>query len=114
MVGLGHPGLPFALARDTLALVSATNRPGLKLNLDLYHAQIGEGKLIALCRACVPWIGEVQVADAPGRMEPGTGEVNYAGVARGLKAMGYRGTVCLEAFASGEAALEAFRAAFTV
>ncbi len=111
-----HPGVPFARADDTLALVSSINRPGLKLNLDLYHAQIGEGNLIELCRRCQPWIGEIQVADVPGRMEPGTGEVSYAGVARALKAMGYRGTVCMEAFASGkpEHALEAFRAAFTV
>lgn len=111
-----HPGVPFALAKDTLALVSSINRPGLRLNLDLYHAQIGEGNLVELCRACLPWIGEVQVADVPGRMEPGTGEVNYAGVARALKGMGYTGTVCLEAYASGdpEAALDAFRSAFTV
>jgi hydroxypyruvate isomerase len=49
-------------------------------------------------------------------MEPGTGEINYAGVARALKSMGFSGTVCMEAFASGdpEAALHAFRAAFTV
>jgi hydroxypyruvate isomerase len=115
-LAVDHPGVPFALAKDTLALVSSINRPGLKLNLDLYHAQIGEGNLIELCRACQPWIGEVQVADVPGRMEPGTGEINYAGVARALNSMGYRGTVCMEAFASGEpeAALEAFRAAFTV
>jgi hydroxypyruvate isomerase len=111
-----HPGVPFALARDTLALVSSVNRPGLTLNLDLYHAQIGEGNLIELCRACLPWIGEVQVADVPGRKEPGTGEINYAGVARGLKQMGYRRPVCMEAFASGDAdkALEAFRTAFTL
>lgn len=111
-----HPGVPFARAEDTLALVSSIDRPGLKLNLDLYHAQIGEGNLIELCRRCQPWIGEVQVADVPGRMEPGTGEVNYRGVARALAAMGYRGTVCMEAYASGEpeAALEAFRSAFTV
>ncbi|MEN9383732.1 MAG: hypothetical protein RI959_1872 [Pseudomonadota bacterium] len=111
-----HPGVPFALAQDTLALVSSINRPGLKLNLDLYHAQIGEGNLVQLCEQCLPWIGEIQVADVPGRMEPGTGEVNYAGVARALHRMGYRGAVCMEAFASGEpeAALEAFRAAFTV
>jgi len=111
-----HPGVPFALAKDTLALVSSVNRPSLTLNLDLYHAQIGEGNLIDLCRACQPWIGEIQVADVPGRKEPGSGEINYAGVARGLKQMGYRGPVCLEAFASGDAdkAVEAFRAAFTV
>ena len=36
-----HPGVPFALAEDTLALVVAVNRPNLKLNPDLYHLQIG-------------------------------------------------------------------------
>jgi hydroxypyruvate isomerase len=115
-LAVDHPGVPFARAEDTLALVSQINRPGLKLNLDLYHAQIGEGNLIQLCQRCLPWIGEVQVADVPGRMEPGTGEIHYAGVARGLAAMGYRGTVCMEAFASGEpeVALDAFRQAFTV
>jgi hydroxypyruvate isomerase len=109
-----HPGVPFAKIEDTLALVSSVNREGLKLNLDLYHVQIGEGNLIEWCRKCQPWIGEIQVADVPGRMEPGTGEINYSGVARGLKKMGYRGPVCMEAFASGdpEKALDAFRAAF--
>jgi hydroxypyruvate isomerase len=111
-----HPGVPFARVKDTLALVSSVDRPELRLNLDLYHVQIGEGNLIEWCRKCQPWIGEIQVADVPGRMEPGTGEINYPGVARALKGMGYRGPVCMEAFASGddEAALEAFRAAFTV
>jgi hydroxypyruvate isomerase len=111
-----HPGVPFGRAVDTLALVSAVNHPRLKLNLDLYHAQIGEGNLIELCRECLPWIGEIQVADVPGRMEPGTGEVNWHGVAKALAAMGYRGPVGMEAFASGEpeAALQAFRTAFTV
>ena len=111
-----HPGVPFARVADTLALVSSIDRPQLRLNLDLYHVQIGEGNLISWCKKCQPWIGEIQVADVPGRREPGTGEINFAGVARALKGMGYRGPVCMEAFASSEAeaALEAFRAAFTV
>ncbi|MER9583903.1 TIM barrel protein [Mesorhizobium sp. M0276] len=111
-----HPGVPFGRAEDTLALVSSIDHPRLRLNLDLYHAQIGEGNLIELCRACLPWIGEVQVADVPGRMEPGTGEVNWHAIAKALKAMGYAGPIGMEAFASGdpEAALEAFRNAFTV
>lgn len=111
-----HPGVPFGRAEDTLALVAAVDHPRLRLNLDLYHAQIGEGNLIELCRRALPWIGEIQVADVPGRMEPGTGEVNWPGVARALKAMGYAGPVGMEAFASGDvdAALQAFRAAFTV
>lgn len=111
-----HPGVPFARAEDTLALVSAVNHPRVRLNLDLYHAQIGEGNLIALCRRCLPWIGEIQVADVPGRFEPGTGEVNWHGIARALKAMGYAGPIAMEAYASGdpESAIAAFRSAFTV
>ena len=68
------------------------------------------------CEKCLPWIGEVQVADNPGRCEPGTGEINYRGVALALKKMGYRGPVGLESFAAGDAevALAAFRDAFTV
>jgi hydroxypyruvate isomerase len=115
-LAVDHPGVPFARAEDTIALVSSIDNPRLRLNLDLYHAQIGEGNLTALCRKALPWIGEIQVADVPGRCEPGTGELNYAGVARGLKEMGYRGPVSMEAWPSGdsEAALEAFRAAFTL
>src|SRR2546425_12126580 len=67
-----HPGVPFAKAADTMALVAAVNRPGLAMNLDLYHAQIGEGNLIQLVRTAYNQglIGEIQVADVPGRCEP--------------------------------------------
>ena len=91
---LDHPGVPFGRAEDTLALVSSVNHPRLRLNLDLYHVQIGEGNLIDMCKRCLPWIGEIQVADVPGRKEPGTGEINYSGVAKALLEMGYNGPVC--------------------
>jgi hydroxypyruvate isomerase len=110
-----HPGTPFARASDTLTLVEAVDSPHLKMNLDLYHAQIGEGNLIELVQRAGDAIGEIQVADVPGRCEPGTGEINYAGVARALREMGYAGVVGLEGWASGEpyAALDAFRTVFT-
>lgn len=113
---LDHPGCPFGSTQSVLSLVSAVNRPQLRINLDLYHTQIGEGDLIRWCEACLPWIAEVQVADNPGRCEPGTGEINFASISRALARMGYRGPIGLEAFAKAdeEAALEAFRAAFTV
>ena len=113
---LDHPGIPLARAKDTLSLVKAASHPQVKLMLDLYHAQLGEGNLIELVRTALPHIGEIQVADVPGRCEPGTGEINYPGVARALAEAGYDGTVGMEAWASGDsdAALEAFRAAFTV
>lgn len=113
---MDHPGCPFGTTEDVLALVSSIDRPQLRINLDLYHTQIGEGDLVRWCEKCLPWIGEVQVADNPGRCEPGTGEINYAGVAKGLYDMGYRGPVGMEAFAAedSDAAVEAFRKAFTL
>jgi hydroxypyruvate isomerase len=111
---LDHPGIPLARAKDTLALVRAVDHPNARLMLDLYHAQLGEGNLIELVREAQPWIGEIQVADVPGRCEPGTGEINYAAVYRALVEAGHTGTVGLEAYASGDSddALKAFRTAF--
>lgn len=111
-----HPGVPFARLADVLALVESVDRPGLRIMLDVYHAQIGEGNLIELIHRCAPYIGEVQVADVPGRCEPGTGEINYSAIAKALSDIGYRGTVGLEGWASGddELALDRFRAAFSL
>ncbi|WP_053386070.1 TIM barrel protein [Leucobacter japonicus] len=113
-LAVDHPGTPFARAADTLALVRAVDHPNLRLNLDLYHAQIGEGNLVELVREAQPWIGEIQVADVPGRCEPGTGEIRYEAVARALRDLGYDGVIGMEAWASGDpnAALDAFTAAF--
>ena len=110
-----HPGVPLARAKDTLALVEGVGHPNVRMMLDLYHAQIGEGNLIELIRRCGDAIGEIQVADVPGRCEPGTGEINYPAIARALRDIGFTGTVGMEAWAAGdsEAALSAFRAAFT-
>jgi hydroxypyruvate isomerase len=64
-----------ARAKDTLALVEGVGHPHVKMMLDLYHPQIGEGNLIELIRRSGDAIGEIQVADVPGRCEPGTGEI---------------------------------------
>lgn len=115
-LAVDHPGTPFNRAADTLALVEAVASPYLRMNLDLYHAQIGEGNLVALVQRCGEAIGEIQVADVPGRMEPGTGEIHYPAIARALNAMGYDGIVGFEGSASGDAdtALQRFREAFTL
>lgn len=115
-----HPGTPFARAADTLALVRAVGSPHLRMNLDLYHAQIGEGNLADLVRRAAPYLGEVQVADVPGRCEPMTGEVRWDFLAQVLAEVGYDGVVALEAWASqpgtagSDLALDRFRAAFTL
>lgn len=109
-----HPGTPFGLARDVIALVEAVDNPHLRMNLDLYHAQIGEGNLVELVRQAFPIIGEIQVADVPGRCEPGTGEINYQRIAAELKTLNYTGVVGLEGWASGDSdvALDEFAKAF--
>lgn len=110
-----HPGVPLARAKDTLALVEGVGHPNVRMMLDLYHAQIGEGNLVELIRRCGTAIGEIQVADVPGRCEPGTGEIHYPAIAKALHDMGFCGTIGLEAWASGDsnAALASFRAAFS-
>lgn len=109
-----HPRTPFALAKDVIKLVKAVNKPNLKMNFDIYHAQIGEGNLVELLEEALPIIGEIQVADVPGRQEPGTGEINYPFIAKSLRRMGYSGVIGLEAFASSdsELAIERFAQAF--
>ncbi|WLS78355.1 TIM barrel protein [Erwinia pyri] len=109
-----HPGTPFAKASEVLTLVEAVNSPHLRINLDLYHAQIGEGNLIELVKRAGNAIGEIQVADVPGRQEPGTGEINYRAIASALRAMNYRGVVAMEGWASGdsESALLRFKEQF--
>lgn len=63
--------------------------------------QRGPTGLRAQCRS-EPLIGEIQVADVPGRCEPGTGEINYPAIAAALAEMGYPGTVGLEAWAAAD------------
>ncbi|MGW2324575.1 TIM barrel protein [Streptomyces sp. NPDC001700] len=115
-LAVDHPGTPFARAADTLALVRAADSPHLRMNLDLYHAQIGEGNLIDLLGQALPYAAEIQVADVPGRCEPGTGEIHYPAIATALQDLGYTGVVALESWAgdSPDTALEAFRNAFTL
>lgn len=114
-LAVDHPRTPFARAEETISLVRAVDNPHLRLNLDLYHAQIGEGNLMQLIDSCFDLIGEIQVADVPGRMEPGTGEINYQNIAKHLNKIGYAGVVGLEGWASGdsEIALDQFRSAFS-
>ena len=110
-----HPGTPFATAADTMALVEAVGSPHVRMNLDLYHAQIGEGNLIQLVEHALPFVGEIQVADVPGRHEPGTGEIHYPAIAAALHRLNYSGVVGLEGWASDqpEQALDRFRHAFS-
>jgi hydroxypyruvate isomerase len=92
---------------DALAIVQRVNHSRLKLQYDIYHAQMSEGNLIHTMTRCLDEIGHVQLADVPGRHEPGTGEINYPNVLEALKGLNYNGYLGLEynPSAAGEAGL---------
>jgi len=81
---------------DAAFVVRAVNSPAVKILFDCYHVQIMEGDLIANFDRCAELVGLVQIADNPGRAEPGTGEINYANVIRHIKAKGYAGLIEME------------------
>jgi hydroxypyruvate isomerase len=89
-------------SRLGLEIVREIGAPNVRFQYDCYHMQRMEGQLIETLTRSLEWIGHVQIADVPGRHEPGTGEVNYANVLRALETAGYDGYVGLEYRPSGK------------
>ena len=82
-----------AKAADVIESVGA---PNLRLQYDVYHMQIMEGDLTPTIDKYLPLIGHVQIADTPGRHEPGTGEINFPFVFDHLDRIGYKGWIGCE------------------
>ena len=68
----------------------------LFIQYDIYHAQRMEGELGNTLKNNLARIGHIQLADNPGRNEPGTGEINYAWLFRHIDAIGYTGWIGCE------------------
>jgi hydroxypyruvate isomerase len=68
----------------------------LKFQYDVYHMQRMEGELGATLKKLMPRIGHIQIADNPGRHEPGTGEINYPYILKLIDSLGYGGWVGCE------------------
>lgn len=66
------------------------------LQLDVYHLQRTQGELLPTIRACADITGHIQIADAPDRTEPGSGEINFVTVLAAIAATGYHGLVACE------------------
>lgn len=77
-------------------VMNAVGADNLLLQYDLYHAQRSEGELAATMQRLLPRIGHMQIADNPGRHEPGTGEINYPFLFERMDALGYEGWVGCE------------------
>lgn len=68
----------------------------IKLLYDVYHAQLMEGNLINTIKENIRNIGHIHIADAPGRHQPGTGEINFKNLLAVIKENGYDGYLGLE------------------
>lgn len=81
---------------EAVAIIKRVNRPNVKLQFDFYHVQKIQGNLLATFEQYFQMIGHVQIADVPGRHQPGTGEINYQRILEFLEELNYRGFVGLE------------------
>jgi hydroxypyruvate isomerase len=96
------PGYFLSGSQEGFQWVEEVGSPLVKFQYDLYHMQLMEGNLLNTIKANLDKIGHMQIADVPGRHEPGTGEVNYPFVLKAIADMGYEGFVNLEYVPSGK------------
>jgi hydroxypyruvate isomerase len=90
------PGYLLDSTALALECIARAGRANIRLQYDAYHMQIMEGDLLRSLQRLLPSIGHIQIADNPGRHEPGTGEVNFERVLEGIDAMGYVGHIGCE------------------
>ncbi len=90
------PGFFVATTQAALALLKDADSDNLRLQYDIYHAQVMEGDLARTLQENLANIGHIQLADNPGRHEPGTGEINFPFLFRHLDTIGYEGWVGCE------------------
>jgi hydroxypyruvate isomerase len=90
------PGFFLTRTQQALDLIKDTGSDNLFVQYDIYHMQRMEGELASTIKANLPMIKHIQLADNPGRFEPGTGEINYRYLFKMLDEIGYDGWIGCE------------------
>jgi hydroxypyruvate isomerase len=90
------PGYFYSTSAEALRIINQIGRPNVRLQFDIYHMQIMEGDLAASMKRLLPRIGHIQLADHPGRGEPGTGVIDYPRLLEHLDELEYDGWVGCE------------------
>jgi hydroxypyruvate isomerase len=93
---LDIPGFYLNGTEQAVQLINDVRSSNLFVQYDIYHMQVMEGDIARSLQKHLARIGHVQLADNPGRNEPGTGEINYPFLFRHLDAIGYRGWIGCE------------------
>ncbi|BDP44403.1 hydroxypyruvate isomerase (plasmid) [Deinococcus aetherius] len=96
------PGFFLRTPDQAAGLIAEVGADNLRIQYDLYHQQRTEGQLLDTFRRLQGQIAHVQLADVPGRHQPGTGEINYPFVLAALDREGYGGYVGLEYIPEGD------------
>ncbi|MBJ7310425.1 hydroxypyruvate isomerase [Rugamonas sp. CCM 8940] len=99
------PGFFLSRTSQAARIIEATGSDNLFIQYDIYHMQRMEGELSASIKAYLPLIRHVQLADNPGRNEPGTGEINYRFLFAQLDSFGYDGWIGCEYKPRGDTAV---------
>ena len=90
------PGFYLSKTQQALEILKEVNSDNLFIQYDIYHAQRMEGELAKTLEKNLSEIGHLQIADNPGRNEPGTGEINYCNLFKVIDAIGYKGWIGCE------------------
>ena len=90
------PGFFLTGTSQAKTIIEEVGSPNLAFQYDVYHMQIMEGDLARTIESNLDLIRHVQIADNPGRNEPGTGEINYPFIFDLLDRIGYEGWVGCE------------------
>jgi len=96
------PGFYLSRTEQALRILDEVGSDNLFVQYDVYHAQRTEGELGATLARHLNRIGHIQVADNPGRNEPGTGEINYGWLFRHIDRIGYDGWIGCEYKPAGD------------
>ncbi len=88
-VKVNHPGYFLVTTADTVKLLGEVGSTCCKMLFDIYHQQVSEGDVIRNIRENIGWIGHFHMADNPGRLEPGSGELNYKNILRAIRETSY-------------------------
>jgi len=83
------PGFYLVHTADALQIIKEVGHRNLWLQYDVYHMQIMEGNLTKTILDNLSTISHIQIADNPGRHEPGTGEINFANLFKAIETAGY-------------------------
>lgn len=82
--------------QQSFDIVQQVGMDNVKMQFDIYHCQMAQGNVADKFAKFLPHIGHVQIADVPGRHEPGTGEINFPFLFKHIDELGYQGTIGCE------------------